>query len=573
MGQPEESRRTGPVGRVLRTPYLRRLESAYAGFSISEHATWLAVLVYAFQRGGAREVGVVVLVQLLPAVALTPFSSYAGDRFPPRTALTTGYAVQSLAMACTAAAMWADAPVLAYAAATVTAVSISFVRPVMGSILPRVTHRPSDLVAANVVSGLVEQAGVFLGPLLAGALIAVWSPAAVFATTAAVLGCGAVAVLRVRSEQDLSADRPDAVDALRTVFAGFGSLRAPRLRMFVLLVAVAGIVKGVGDLAFVTLAEERLDGGGGLSGLLSGTYGLGGVSGALLVGQLVRRRGTSTTLAIAGLCVAGGVAVAAFADRVVPAMLGLAAMGAGEAALMITAILSIQREAPTRVLARLFGVVEGALMGSIAVGSVTSSTMAAHLSLRAALLWASVGLLVAIWLVATVLRRIGGEPSAVDDAVVERLVEDPVFAPLAAPTIERLARSARIVDVEAGRHVVRQGEPGDDYFLIDDGTVDVQLDDVHVRFLAAGSSFGEIALLRSVPRTASVVAVTRCRLVAIERDQFLAAVTGHQRAFTTATDTANRYLADASPGADPRPSADADPHADPDADDVRARES
>ena len=90
------------IGRVARAKELRRLNLAFVAFAISEHASWLAVLFYALERGGAEEVGLVAVVQLAPAVLLTPFSSLAGDRFSPRTALAAGYGAQCVAMTATA---------------------------------------------------------------------------------------------------------------------------------------------------------------------------------------------------------------------------------------------------------------------------------------------------------------------------------------------------------------------------------------------------------------------------------------------------------------------------------------
>ena len=95
-----------PVARVVRDRNLRRLELGFVAFAFGEHATWLAILVYAMSRGGPREVGIVAVVQLLPAVLLAPLAAYAGDRFAPGRALAAGYAAQGLSMATTAWATW-----------------------------------------------------------------------------------------------------------------------------------------------------------------------------------------------------------------------------------------------------------------------------------------------------------------------------------------------------------------------------------------------------------------------------------------------------------------------------------
>src|SRR3954454_3274308 len=178
------SGRAGVVWRVACDRRLLRMQVGFVGFAFAEHATWLAMLVFAFERGGAGEAGVVAVVQLAPAVVLTPFAAYAGDRFRPERVLAVGYAMQSVAMAATAAAMWSDHPILAYAAGAVAATCITFSRPVMGAILSIVARTPSDLVAANVVTGLTEYVGMFVGPLIAAVLLSNGPPAAVFAVAA-----------------------------------------------------------------------------------------------------------------------------------------------------------------------------------------------------------------------------------------------------------------------------------------------------------------------------------------------------------------------------------------------------
>ena len=108
----------------------------------------------------------------LPPSCVAPFAAYAGDRFRPERVLALGYAAQALSMFATAAAMWADRPLLAYATGAVVATCVTFSRPVMGAILPIVARTPNDLVAANVVTGLTEYVGMFVGPLVAAVMLA-----------------------------------------------------------------------------------------------------------------------------------------------------------------------------------------------------------------------------------------------------------------------------------------------------------------------------------------------------------------------------------------------------------------
>lgn len=536
------------IAKVARSRELRRVQLAFVVFSMAEHATWLAVFVYALARGGAAEVGIVAVAQLAPAVVLTPFSAYAGDRFSPQRALAVGYGVQSIAMAGTAAAMWSDLPIAAYVMAGLAATSISFIRPVMGALLPEVTHAPADLVAANVVAGLIEQIGILAGPLGAGLILALASPAAVFAVAAVGTGAACAAIVTIRGEQgrtsaDRARARPDAGDAVRIAFAGFATLRRHgRLRLLIGVIAVAGLVKGVGDIVFVVFADDRLDGGGGTSGLLAVAYGIGGLLGALGATRLVRSNRIGGQLLVAGGLLGLAMAGAAWATTIPTAVGSMAMMGASESLLVLTSTVSVQRQAPPHVLARVFGIVEGTQMGLIAGGSLLVSVLVTRWSLAVTFVTIGIAAVVVLALLAALLGRQGDVLPPVDDATVARLLADPVFAPLAATTIERLARNAERRPFVAGETIVREGEPGEDYFLVVDGTVEVSQSGHHIRVLPAGRSFGEIALLKEVPRTATVVATGDGALLAVGRDDFLEAVTGHSRALTAASTVADRYL-------------------------------
>ena len=535
--------RVALITRVARAPELRRVNLAFLGYSIGEHATWLAIAVYALQRGGATEVGVAAAAQLLPGVLLTPFSSYAGDRFRPQRALAAGYAVQCLGMVATALSMVADRGALTYVMGAVVATAISFTRPAMGSLMPFVTHAPADLVAANVVAGIIEQVGVFVGPVLAGALLAVASPATVFATSAALTGAGALAVATIRHAVDDRVAVPSGRDAVAQMVAGFAAVRrSTMLQLLLVFVAGAGLVRGVGDVVFVTFADERLDAGGGTSGFLAMVYGVGGLAAAGGAARLIHASRVSGQFLVAGVCSGASLAAMAVAASYWSAGMAFALLGAGDALLTITAAVTIQRVAPTDVLARIFGIVEGMQMGCIALGSYLVAVLLSSLSSGTAFGLTAALVSFVVFGAVALLRRHGDEIPAPDTATVDRLLSDPVFAGLPAPVIERLARDADRITAPAGSVIVREGDAGDRYYLIVAGDVAFTIDGHPIRVLGADHSFGEIALLRDVPRTATATAATEVDLIAVSRDEFLVSVTGHPRSFGTASDVADTWL-------------------------------
>jgi MFS family permease len=535
----------GAFGAVLRNPALRRVELAFLGFNLTEWAIWVAILVFAYGNGGAGEVALVAVLQLAPAAVVAPLAASFGDRYPRERVLLTAYLLQGAVAAAIAASLLANAPVaLVYALAAAANTAITLTRPVQAAILPSLSRTPAELTAANVVGGSIENTAILVGPAVAGVVLQGFGPAPVFAGAAALSLAAAILVARLprTAAPDRGARRGGLRSAIGETLAGFAMLaREERPRSVVVLLGSASVLWGALDVLLVILALDELALEQSGVGFLNSAIGAGGIAGALLTALLVGRARLAGPFG-AGLLL-WGAALAAIGLLPLPAVavLLLAVAGLGRVVMDVAGRTLLQRVSPDALLSRVFGVLEGIENASLAVGSVLAPALLAVAGTRGAFIVAGVAL---ITFTALSWRRLLRTDAAgtVRPRELAALMGVRFFTSLPGQALERLAAALVPVAARAGTRIIKQGELGDRFYIIASGVVQVSVAGVPVRTMEAGESFGEIALLRDIPRTASVTAVTDVELLALDRHHFVETVTGQPVAVAAAEAVIHSHL-------------------------------
>jgi len=532
---------------TLRNRELRRVALGYALFSMVEYAVWIAMLVYAYNQGGTTAAGVVALVQLAPAALLAPLGGVLADR-RPEAVLAGGYAAQAAAMGATAAALLGGGPpVLAYALAAVVTTLITITRPAQAVLAPGRARTPEELTAFNVLVGWVESAAVFVGPALTGVVLAFGSPGLVFAFSS-VLGLGAAILVLplARGRREPDAGDEDAEGAVAEILAGFRAvLGHSRVRLLVVFLVAQNVALGAFDVLAVVLAIDVLGIGDAGAGYLNAAIGAGGVLGAGATLTLIGRRRLVPPLLLGALCFGGAFVALGLYPAVVLAFVLLVIAGGGNIVADVAGRTLLQRIAPADVLARVFAMYEAVATAGIAVGAILVPVLVAVGGAKAGLIATGALLPVLVLVRYRALHAIDAE-ATVPIVEISLLRTLPIFAPLPAPALEGLARSVEHVRVAAGEAVIREGEPGDRFYAIADGEVEVRKGGELLGTRGRGEGVGEIALLRDVPRTATVTARTDVLLFALEREPFVLSVTGHAAA-TSAADEIVRERAGLQP--------------------------
>lgn len=506
-----------------------------ASTAATSFATWcftIALGVYGFDAHGAAGVGIVALIRFLPAAIVSPLAGLLIDRFPRRAVMLGSAGATAVVLCAATAATALDAPTaVVFVFPALFSIALCGYAPAHAALTPTLVETPQQLSASNVTHSVMENSGSLLAALVAGVLLHPTSPAFVIgvAAAAAILVCLLVSHVHKDRRPDYVAEKDEVAGAFREVTLGLRTLTAhPALRLSSATVVLLFFFEGFADVMVVVMALEMLHLEDGAVGFLNATWGIGAVIGAIALAMLFDRG--RLVLAIAGGSLLLGLATMLPGISPTPpaAYAGWLGIGIGFVFVEVAAKTLMQRLGSDETLGRVIGALESGRQGAMGLGSIGAVLLVELLHPRGALI--ALGALLPVFVTLCWSRLRSYEVGApVAEGHYRLLRENSIFSPLPLATLERLSHDLAPVEVPAGEDVIVQGEIGDRFYLIEAGQVEVFEDGVFRRNEGPGESFGEIALLHDVRRTATVRTTEDTRLLALDRDQFLLAVTGHRR--------------------------------------------
>ena len=537
MKETTTAHRVKLLGHAWRRHSLRRLCLACFGFRVAELAVWIALTAYAYTAGGVGEASAVVVAELVPATVFALMVGGLIRRHGAGRVLRWGLVLQSAGMLEAAILLHQGANVGAYVGAIIAATAITTTRPAQSALTPSLVDGPEELTAANVLSGGLMAAAGLVGPAAAALLMTAVGSWAVFAVMATVAAASAAAVWQLPAAHAVGDE--DAESLLAGLRA---TARTPGPRVMVLAIAVYYIVIGAVDVLSVVIAVELLRKSESYSGYVTTAVGVGSLVAGSVALALIGRRWIAPWILISALAIGVSlVAVSLAGSRVVPSILMLVILGVATTTFELTALMLLQRVSRLDLLGHVFALVEALQMAMLAVGAaivpLTVELFGSH--------WApaAVGVLFVVLVAGFGTRVVLIDRHArVPITEMAALRATPLFGALPGPALETVAREARRVQAAAGEVLVQQGDPGAEYFAVISGSLEVTRDGERVAELTRGDAFGEIALIREVPRTASVRATTDAVLLAVDREPFLTAVTGHGTTRDRASSIASEHL-------------------------------
>jgi MFS family permease len=524
---------------------IRHLLLAWCVCYAGDLAAFTAASVYAYRAGGAGLVAVLGLLKALLGALLVPLFTSWADRVRRERLLIASVVPRALLLAAAAAVMTGGGQgILVVVLVGLQGGLGSVFRQVQAALLPWLARTPEELTSANTAVSVLQAAAMVGGPAIAAGLLAISTAQAAMLAACGLVAAGAALLAGVRP---LSSQVPvKSAGRLKQLkldlVVGFqAGVRHRGTVPLVVPAAVQTFARGVLNVLTVVIALDLFSLGSAGVGWLGAVLGVGGILGGPLAVTLVR--GRRVARCFAGALAAWGVPMIllAFAHAPYWPYLALGVIGVASVVGDVGVYSSLQQVIPSRLMGRALGVRRGVLLLSMGLGSAVTPLLIHAWGARGTLVATGALLVVAaagFWpSLAAIDRRIAAPGP---DLALLRQV--PFFGPLPFAVVEHLATELQPATYRPGDVIIREGEPGDRFYMIAEGRVRASKDGQQLNEMSAPDSFGEIALLRPIPRVVTITAASRLEVRILAREEFLAAVTGNPESVESAHEVVSTWL-------------------------------
>jgi MFS family permease len=546
------------MGSVFGNANLRRLQLAFAGSLVGNWAYATAVAVWAYGVGGAKAVGIFTAVRLALMAVTSPLAATLADRYSRKLVMIGADLYCATLVTAAAVCLYLHTPAWpVFVLATFTSFGGAPFRAAQAAMTPSLARTTEELTASNGTASTLESLAIFVGPAIGATLLTVASVPSVFLFNALSFLWSVSMVSRIRvgtADEPNEGNPPDAVPesdkaeapAKESFFAetsaGFRTIwRDKDLRVSVIEGSAQTIVAGATAVFPLVMAVEILEVGAKGVGWLDSASGIAAVFGGIWAISRASKHALARDMTLGVVLWSLPLLLVTVWPSPVAAFAAMAVLGFANPLVDVNLFTIVQRLTPDEVLGRVFGALEACLIATMAIGAAVTPLLLHWFGLRTTL--AILGLGISAVAVAGLPRMRHLDHRLVAPAGLSLLQGVPMFGPLNPVVLEALARGLVRVEAAAGDVVMRIGDESDRFYVIESGEVQVTAADGHVfRHEGPGDYFGEIGLLRDVPRTATVTALEDSVLLALPREEFLEAVTGQGEARRLADDVISRRL-------------------------------
>ncbi len=554
------------LGAVFANRNLRRIELAFAGSAIGDWAYATAVAVWAYGVGGAQAVGIWTAIRLALMAISAPFSSGLADKLSRKKLMISADLGRAVLVAAAGTCLVLDTPAAPiFVLATVTSLLGTPFLVAQRSMLPSLAERPEELTAANGTASTIDSLAFFVGPATGALLIGLTNVETVFFLNVATFVWSMLLVAGVHvPNRAQDADQPEPASApestgdeaaaaagpeeptkpgfLAETSAGFRTIAADRGLIVVAAAAsVQTIVAGASAVFVVVMAVDILGTGAEGVGFLNSVLGVGSVLGGMIAISRAGRGRLGSDLAVGVVLWSMPLVLVTLWPSPLACFVAMALLGLGNPLVDVNMDTLVQRLTPDEVMGRVFGALEACFITTMAMGALVMPYLIEWLGLQWALFAIAVPVVITVLAGLPQLRAL--DKTMLEPAALALLRGVDIFAPLSAAALESLARTATEARFAAGQELLHEGGDADRFYVVERGLVEVTQAGRVLRREGPGEYFGEIGLLRDVPRTATITAVEDTVVQTVSRDDFLRAVSGHREARMMAETVATRRLA------------------------------